>query len=73
MIKVCSIFSVAGKFCLAHGQTQLTRDTKSDVSCLQTFFTRRNEECRMKFVAGHHTTYSGTSTNGHLSTTATSL
>ena len=33
--RVYSIFSGAGKFCLAYGLRQLTRDTKSDVSCLQ--------------------------------------
>ena len=27
-------FSSAGKFCLAHGLRQLTRDTKNDISCL---------------------------------------
>ena len=42
--RVCSIFNDAGKFCLAHGLRQLTRDTKSDVSCLQTLRTRRNEK-----------------------------
>ena len=51
-----SIFSGTGKFCLAHGLRQLTRDTKSDVSCLQTFFTRRNEKRRMRFGVGRHTT-----------------
>ena len=30
-------FSGAGKFCPVHGMRQLTRDTKSDVSCLQTY------------------------------------
>ena len=29
--RVCSIFSGAGKFCLAHGPGQLTRDVKDDV------------------------------------------
>ena len=36
LTRVCSIFRSAGKFCLAHGLSQLTQDTKSDVSCLQT-------------------------------------
>ena len=40
---MCSIFSSAGKFCLAYGPRQLTQNTKNDVSCLQTFFTRHNE------------------------------
>ena len=31
-----SIFSSAGNFCLYHGLRQLTQDTRSDVSCLQT-------------------------------------
>ena len=51
----CSIFSGAGKFCLAHGLRQLTRDTKSDVICLQTTLTRRNEKLRMTFGVGRHT------------------
>ena len=39
-----SIFSGAGKFCLAHGLRQLSLgDTISDVSWLQTLFTRRKE------------------------------
>ena len=50
-------FSGAGKFCLAHGLRQLTPDTKSDVSCLQTFFTSRNEKRRMTFGVGRHTTF----------------
>ena len=29
--RVCSIFSVAGKFCLAHGLRQLTCDVKNDI------------------------------------------
>ena len=33
--RVCSIFSGAGKFCLAHGLRQLTRDAKNDVGCLK--------------------------------------
>ena len=37
------MLSGAGKFCLAHGLRQLTGDTKSDVNCLQTLHTRRNE------------------------------
>ena len=47
--RVCSSFSDAGKFCLAPGLRELTRDTKSDVSYLQTFFTHRNEKRRMTF------------------------
>ena len=31
---MCSIFSGAGKFCLAHELGQLTRDVKSDVRIL---------------------------------------
>ena len=50
-------FSGAGKFCLAHGLRQLTPDTKSDVSCIQTFFTNRNEKRRMTFGVGRHTTF----------------
>ena len=55
-IEFCSIFSGIGIFHLAHGLRQHTRDTKSDVSCLQTFLTRRNEDIRMTFVIGRHTT-----------------
>ena len=55
-IRVCSIFSGAGKFCLARGLRQLTRDNKSDVSCLQMFFTHRKEKRRMTFGVGRHTT-----------------
>ena len=54
--RVCSNFSGAGKFCLAHGLRQLIRDTVSDFSCLQTLLTRRNEKLRMTFGVGHHTT-----------------
>ena len=32
--RVCSIFSGASKFCLAHGLRQLTRDYKSDIRIL---------------------------------------
>ena len=32
--KVCSVFSGAGKFCLAHGPRQLTRDVKCEVRTL---------------------------------------
>ena len=32
--RVCFIFSGAGKFCLAHGLRQLTRDVKRDVRIL---------------------------------------
>ena len=35
---------------------QLTRDTKSDVSCLQTLLTRRYEDLQMTFGFGRHTT-----------------
>ena len=34
-------------YSLAHGLRQLTRDTKSDVSCLQTTLKRRKEKLRM--------------------------
>ena len=34
----------------------ITRDTKSDVSCLKTSFTRRSEKLRMTFRIGRHTT-----------------
>ena len=47
-----SIFSGAGKFCLAHGLRRLTRETKCSVSCLQTSLTRRNEKLRMTFGVG---------------------
>ena len=53
---VCSILLGTGKFSVTHGLRQLIRDTKSDVSCLQTFFTRRNENLRMTFGVGLHTT-----------------
>ena len=48
-------YTGAGKFCLAHGLRQLTRDTKIDVSCLQTLLTRRNEDLQMTFGVGRHT------------------
>ena len=32
--RICSIFSGPGKFCLAHGLRQLTRDVKNDVRIL---------------------------------------
>ena len=54
--KVCSIFRGAGKFCLAHRLRQLTRDTLSDVNCLQTLLMRRNARPRMTFKVHHHTT-----------------
>ena len=41
---------------LAHGLRQLTRDSKSDVSCLQTTLTRHTEKLRMTFDVGRHTT-----------------
>ena len=50
------IFSGAGKFCLAHGLSQLTQDTICDNSCLQTLLTRRNEKLRMTFGVCHRTT-----------------
>ena len=50
------LFSVAGKFCLAIGLILLTRDTKSDVSCLQTLLTCRNEDIQITFGVGRHTT-----------------
>ena len=53
--RVCSIFSGAGKFCLAHGLRQLAQDTKSDVSCVQKSFTCPNEKLPMTFRIGHHT------------------
>ena len=48
-------FSSAGKFCLAHGLRQLTRDTKSDISCLQTLLTSHNEDLQMRFGISCHT------------------
>ena len=42
-------------YSLAHGLRQLTRDTKSDVSCLQTLITRRDEKIRMTSGVGRHT------------------
>ena len=50
-----SIFSGAGKFCLAHGLRQLKRDPKSDLSCLRTLLTRQNENLHMTFGVGPHT------------------
>ena len=55
--RVCSIFSSAGKFCLAKGLRQLTQDSKSNVSCLQTMPTSRNENLRMTFGVSHHITF----------------
>ena len=45
------------KLCLVHGLRQLTRDTKSLVSCLQTMLTRRNENLRMTFGVSRHITF----------------
>ena len=39
--RVCSIFNGAGKFCLAHGLRQLTREAKTDVIWLQTTLTKK--------------------------------
>lgn len=53
--KGCSIFSHAGKFSLAYRLKEPTRDTESDVSCLQTSLTHRNEKLLIpfgKFVSG---------------------
>ena len=52
------MFSDAGKFFLAHGLRQLTRDAKGDVSCVRTTLTRRNEKLQMTFGVGHHKTCS---------------
>ena len=41
--------SSAGKFCLAHGLSQLKRDTKSDTN-LQTLPTRHNKKFMMLVV-----------------------
>ena len=49
--RVCSIFRGAGKFCLAHGLRQLTRDTICDVSCLQML-----TKLQMTFGFGFHAT-----------------
>ena len=43
-----AVFAVLEKFCLAHGLRQLTRDTKYDVSCLQTSFTCHNKKPNSK-------------------------
>ena len=40
--------------CLVHELRQLTRDTKSDFSCLQTMLTRRNENILMTFGVSRH-------------------
>ena len=56
---MCTIFSDAGKFCLAHRLRQLTRDSKTDVSCLHTLLTmltRINEDLQMTFGVGRQTT-----------------
>ena len=43
------------KFCLAHGLRRLTRDKKSNVSCLQKLLTRRNEDLQMTLGVGRNT------------------
>ena len=55
--RVCSIYSGAGKFCLAHRLRQLKRDTKSDVSCLQTMLTPHNENFQMTIGVSRHITF----------------
>ena len=54
--RVRSIFSGAGKFCLAHGLRQLILNTKSDVCWLQTLLTRRFGDLQMTFGVARHTT-----------------
>ena len=49
----------------AHGIRQFIRDTKSDVSCLQTSLTPRNKKLRIKFGAGRHTTLLVKKNNGN--------
>ena len=49
-------FSGTGKFCFAHGLRQLTREAKSDASCLQTLLTRGNEYIQITFGVGRRTT-----------------
>ena len=44
------------KLSLAHGLRQLTRDTKSDVSCLQTSLTHLIKDLQVTFGVGRHTT-----------------
>ena len=53
--RLCSIFSSAGKFCLAHGLRQLTRDTIYDISCLQMLLAHPNKKLWVMLVVGHHT------------------
>ena len=58
---VCSIFSGAGKFCLAHGLRQLKRDVKSDVKTLNlrndvTDSLPRKPPNRMAFVYSRYAT-----------------
>ena len=55
-IEFVKFFSGAGKFCLAHGLRQFTRDAKSDISCLQTLLTRRDVDLQMTFGVGRHIT-----------------
>ena len=56
MVIVFFNFSGAEDFGLAIGLRQLTRETKSNVICLQTPPTRRNGKLRMMFGDGRHTT-----------------
>ena len=55
--RVSSILTCAGKYCLAYWLRQLTRDTKSDVSCSQTMLTRRNKNLRMTFGVSRNITF----------------
>ena len=47
--------SMNDTYSLVHALRQLTRDTRSDVSCLQELLTRRNEKLRITFGVGRHT------------------
>ena len=54
-MRVCSILAVLENSVLPMGLRQLTRNTKSDVSYLQSSLSRLNEKLRMKFGFDHHT------------------
>ena len=57
--RVCSKFSSAGKFFLAHGLRQLTRDIKSDVRTLNScdvIFRRHHEKPGMTVGEGRYAT-----------------
>ena len=53
-VTICSFFQRRWKVCLSPWMWELTRETKSDVSCSQTSFTRRNDKHWITFGVDRH-------------------